>query len=165
MSLLRRWMPSPGLSAILLVLWLLLARSASVGQILVAIALAIGVPLLASNLRLQVARVRHPRVAAAYVLTVIRDVVQSNLAVALDVLRWRGRRPSPAFVLIPLDLRDPVGLAVLAMVTTIVPGTVWSELAPDRSTLLLHAWDVADENAFVARFKARYEQPLRAIFE
>jgi multicomponent K+:H+ antiporter subunit E len=46
-----------------------------------------------------------------------------------------------------------------------VPGTVWSELAPDRSALLLHVWDVDEEPAFVARYKARYEKPLREIFE
>ena len=51
------------------------------------------------------------------------------------------------------------------MVTTVVPGTVWSELALDRSALLLHVWDVDEEEAFVARFKARYETPLREIFE
>ena len=165
MTLLRRWLPSPGLSAALLVLWLLLARSASAGQLLIGILLAISVPLLASKLRFRVVQVRHPRRAAAYLFTVIHDVVQSNLAVAWGVLRWHRRQTSPAFVLIPLDLRDPVGLAALAMVTTIVPGTVWSELAADRSAFLLHVWDVADENAFVARFKARYEQPLRDIFE
>ena len=66
---------------------------------------------------------------------------------------------------IPLDLRDPLGLAILAMVTTVVPGTVWCELAPDRSALLLHVWDAPDQAAFVARFKRRYEQPLREIFE
>jgi multicomponent K+:H+ antiporter subunit E len=68
-------------------------------------------------------------------------------------------------VVIPLELRAPVGLAALSVVTTIVPGTVWSELALDRSALLLHVWDVGDESAFVARFKARYEAPLREIFE
>ena len=51
------------------------------------------------------------------------------------------------------------------MVTTIVPGTVWSEIALDRSELLLHVWNVRDEPAFVARFKARYEKPLIEIFE
>ena len=69
-------------------------------------------------------------------------------------------------MIVPLELRDPVGLAALSMVTTVVPGTVWSELALDHSALLLHVWDVGDEEAaFVARFKARYEQPLREIFE
>jgi multicomponent K+:H+ antiporter subunit E len=31
--------------------------------------------------------------------------------------------------------------------------------------MLLHVWDAPDEGAFVTRFKARYEQPLREIFE
>ena len=51
------------------------------------------------------------------------------------------------------------------MITTIVPGTVWSELALDRSRLLLHVFDVDDDAAFVAHFKARYERPLQEIFE
>ena len=89
----------------------------------------------------------------------------SNFEVAWGVVAWRWRRPRSRFVVIPLELRDPLGLAALAMVTTVVPGTVWSELALDRSALLLHVWDVDDESAFVARFKARYEKPLREIFE
>src|SRR3546814_260148 len=85
--------------------------------------------------------------------------------VARDVLRFRTRRPAARFVVIPLELRDPAGLAMLALVTTIVPGTVWSELAVDRSSMLLHVWDVDDEATYVARFKNRYERPLRDIFE
>ena len=73
--------------------------------------------------------------------------------------------PRAAFVTIPLDLRDANGLAALAMITTVVPGTVWSELALDRSALLLHVFDLDDEARFVARFKARYERPLMEIFE
>ena len=65
----------------------------------------------------------------------------------------------------PLALRDPNALAALAVITTIIPGTVWSELALDRSVLLLHVFDVEDEPAFIAHFKARYERPLREIFE
>lgn len=33
------------------------------------------------------------------------------------------------------------------MITTVVPGTVWSELALDRSVLLLHVFDLEDEAA------------------
>ena len=109
--------------------------------------------------------VRRPLVIVRFILTVGYDVVRSNVEVAWDVLRWRWRRPHAAFVTIPLELRDPVGLAALAMVTTVVPGTVWSELALDRTTLLLHVWNVEEESAFIARFKDRYEKPLREIFE
>ena len=66
---------------------------------------------------------------------------------------------------IPLELRDPSALAALATITTVVPGTVWSELAFDRSALLLHVWDLNDEAEFIAYFKARYERPLMEIFE
>ncbi|MNG21887.1 putative monovalent cation/H+ antiporter subunit E [compost metagenome] len=92
-------------------------------------------------------------------------MLRSNAVVAWGVLRWRWQPPAHRFVVIPLDLGDPVGLAVLSMVTTIVPGTVWSELSPDRSALLLHVWDAPDEASFVTYFKTRYEAPLREIFE
>jgi multicomponent K+:H+ antiporter subunit E len=165
MSLLRKFLPAPAMSAALFVVWLLLARAVDAGDILLGLVLAIAVPVLVTRLRFTSTRLRNPRVIARYALTVGIDVLHSNATVARDVIRWRWRPPAPAFVVVPLDLRDPVGLAVLAMVTTIVPGTVWSELALDRSALLLHVWDARDGDAFVARYKARYEQPLRDIFE
>jgi multicomponent K+:H+ antiporter subunit E len=165
MSAIRAWLPAPLLSISLLLVWLMLARTVSLGQLLLGLGLALSTPLIASKLRLQAVRVRQPDVLLRFVLRVMSDVVVSNFAVGRDVFRWRWRTPRSRFVIIPLDLRHPAGLASLAVVTTIVPGTVWSELAVDRSALLLHVWDVEDEAAFIARFKARYEQPLRAIFE
>jgi len=161
----RKVLPAPLLSVALLGLWIVLSRSTTAGTIAVGIGLAVGVPLLTSGLRPTRVQVRRPLVVVRYVLRVGGDVLVSNLEVAWGVVAWRWRRPDARFVVVPLDLRDPLGLAALAMVTTVVPGTVWSELALDRSALLLHVWDVGDEVAFVARFKARYEAPLREIFE
>ena len=165
MTLLRKLVPTPLMSASLLALWLVLARSTGAGQLLLALGLAIAVPLLTANLRPTRVRVQRPLVVALYIWTVGGDVLRSNVQFAFGVLAWRWRKPRAKFVTIPLELRDPLGLAALAMVTTVVPGTVWSEIALDRSALLLHVWDVQDEPAFVARFKARYEKPLREIFE
>lgn len=164
MRLLARLVPAPLTSAALLALWLVLARSVSAGQVLLGLLLALGVPLLTSNLR-PAARVRRPLTVVRFILRVGYDVLQSNFEVAWGVVTWRWRRPRSKFVIVPLDLRDPVGLAALSLVTTVVPGTVWSELALDRSALLLHVWDVREEAEFVSRFKARYEKPLREIFE
>ena len=75
------------------------------------------------------------------------------------------RPPRSAFVKIPLDLRDANGLAALAVITTVVPGTVWSELALDRSACCCMCSTSIDEAAFVAHFKDRYERPLMEIFE
>lgn len=160
-----RLVPEPLLSAALFALWLVLARSADPGQLLLGLVLALVVPVATARLRPTPVRVRRPLTIARFVLRVGGDVLRSNFEVAWGVVRWRWRRPHARFVIIPLALRDPYGLAALAMVTTVVPGTVWSELALDRSAMLLHVWDVTDEAAFVARFKARYEQPLREIFE
>lgn len=165
MTRLRKIMPEPLLSAVLLVLWLVLARSVGLGHVLIGALLALAVPIIAAGFRPAVVHVRRPRAIFRFVLLVLGDVLVSNLAVGRGVLLWRWRRPRSAFVVVPLDLRDPLGLAALSLVTTIVPGTVWSEIAVDGSSLLLHVWDVADEDAFVARFKARYERPLQEIFE
>ena len=164
MNVLARIFPSPFLSIALLATWLLLARSVSAGQIVLGVAVALAVPVLVFGLGPPF-RVRRPMAALRYALLVCGDVLHSNVVVAWGVLRWRWHRPAYRFVVVPLDLRDPVGLAVLSMVTTIVPGTVWSELAADRCAMLLHVWDAPDEGAFVARFKARYEAPLREVFE
>lgn len=165
MSPLHRLVPAPLLSASLFALWLVVSRPAGVSSLVLAIAVALATPHLTTRLRVTEARVRRPFVVARFILRVGYDVLASNLEVAWGIVAWRWRRPRAAFVRIPLALRDPVALAALSMVTTVVPGTVWSELALDRSALLLHVWDVPDEQAFIARFKARYERPLQEIFE
>lgn len=165
MKILQAIAPAPLWSATLLALWLLLAGSTSPGHLLVGLAIGLIVPPLTVHARVAPGRLRRPGVMARYLATVALDAVRSTVEVAWGLLNWRRRRPDSRFVIIPLDLRDPVGLALLAMVTTAVPGTAWAELAMDRATLLLHVWDVRDEAAFVARYKERYEKPLREIFE
>ena len=161
----KRLLPAPLLSASLFVLWIVLNQRLTTGHLLLAAALAIAVPILAAPLRPLPVRIRHPGVVLRLIATVARDVVVSNLVVGWSILHARRRPPRGAFVRIPLELHDANGLAALAVITTVVPGTVWSELAIDRSALLLHVYDVADEAAFVAHFKARYERPLMEIFE
>ncbi|MDH1575311.1 MULTISPECIES: Na+/H+ antiporter subunit E [Pseudomonas] len=160
-----RFFPAPLLSVALFVLWLLLNLSVSPGNLLLAAALGILAPLLMAPLRPQHAHVRRPLTVAKLLGRVGIDVIQSNLQVALSVLRTGQHPPRSAFVHIPLDLRDAHGLAALSMITTVVPGTVWSELALDRSVLLLHVFDLKDENAFIEHFKHTYERPLMEIFQ
>ena len=160
----KRLLPAPLLSSALFAMWLVLNESWSLGHVVLGAVLAVAMPWLAAPLRPMPVRVRRPGAILGLVGVVARDVIASNLEVAWMVLRG-SRAPRAAFVAIPLDLRDPHGLAALAIITTVVPGTVWSELAPDRSAVLLHVLDVDDEASFVAHFKSRYERPLREIFE
>ena len=65
----------------------------------------------------------------------------------------------------PAQALRELPLAALAVITAVVPGTVWCELAPDRSVLRLHVFDVEDDDRFIAYYKSRYERPLQEIFE
>lgn len=163
--MMRRLFPAPLLSAALMVLWLLLNESWSVGHVLLALLLGLLLPVLFASLRPQQPRIRRPLRVLRLVLLVGRDVLRSNLEVGTGVLRLQQRVPNSAFVTIPLELRDPTGLAALAMITTVVPGTVWCELARDASAVRLHVWDVQDEAAFIAHYKSAYEAPLLEIYQ
>lgn len=161
----KRLLPAPLLSLALFALWIALSQSWQPGHLLMAALVAVLMPILVAPLRPYRARVRRPGVLIRLILIVGWDVVLSNLHVGWAVLNLSRRVPHGAFVRIPLEIRTPAALASLAMITTVVPGTVWCELALDRSWLLLHVFDVDDEAAFAAHFKARYEAPLKEIFE
>lgn len=161
----KKILPAPLLSAALFVLWLLLNRTLGVGHLLLAGLLAVAIPLLTAGLRPVPVRIRRPGVALRLLLTVAGDSVRSNIAVMILLLKPGRRRHPPGFVHVPLDLRDPNGLAALAMIVCLTPGTAWAELSLDRATLLLHALEVDDAGAMAAQIKTRYERPLMEIFE
>lgn len=155
--------PSLLMGAGLAAFWLVLNDSVAPADLLIAALVALVIPWLAAPLRPPGTPVRKPLVLARLVLRVGGDVVASALQVGWGALRPASSRA--AFVTIPLELRDSHALAALAVITTVVPGSLWSELAPDRSALLLHVFGVEDEAAYVREFKARYERPLKEIFE
>ncbi len=161
----KRWLPSPWLSLGIFGGWLLLTRSFGIGQVLLGLLVAVVMPLLAQPLRPRPGPLRRIGVLVRLILRVGRDVLRSALDVARGVLRSRRRPPRGTFVVVPLELRDEHALAALAMITAVVPGTVWCELAPDRSALLMHVFDLDDEAAFLAHFRTDYEMPLKEIFE
>ena len=161
----KRLFPAPWLSLALWLLWLVLNLSLSAGNLLLGAALGFLAPLMFAPLRPLPIRIHRPGVIIKLFFMVGRDVVASNIAVARGVLRAGKNPPRSRFVKIPLDLRDANGLAALSMITTVVPGTIWSELALDRSVLLLHVFDLDDEAQFIEHFKTAYERPLMEIFE
>ena len=139
-----RWLPFPLLTASLLAMWLLLVGSASPGALLLGSLLAFlgGRALLALDpVR---ARLRRPRVALELAWVVLVEVVRSNNAVARIILGPGTRKPTSGFVRVPLDMRDPYGLAALACIITATPGTVWVEYDSADGTMLLHVLDLID---------------------
>ena len=159
-----RLLPFPLASAGLLVLWLLLNQTLSLGQILLggAVALLAGWGLSA----LHPLKARPGRLGVAFRLAalVVADIVRSNIAVARIILGLERRRWTSGFVKIPLALRDPYGLAALACIITSTPGTVWVDFDEASGTLTIHVLDLVDETEWVRVIKGRYERLLLEIF-
>ena len=133
----KRLLPSLPLALLLLVVWLLLNQSLTAGTLAMGLLLAVAVPLSTKALRPGQVRMRRPWVACKLWAVVIYDFLRSNLRVATLILTRRPRDIPSGFLHIPLDMRDPHGLALLAMIVCITPGTAWAELSRDRSMLLL----------------------------
>ncbi|MCW5655703.1 MAG: Na+/H+ antiporter subunit E [Hydrogenophaga sp.] len=160
----RALFPAPLLSLALVGLWLLL-NGFSLGQWLMGLLLGWLVPYLTHTLRPTPVRFSHPLVALRLFFQVGADVIAWNWRVLRGTLASAERVPKGGFVVVPLDMRDPNGLAVLAAIMCVIPGTIWSELALDRSALLVHMFDMEDAQAEIDLIKRRYEQPLMEIFE
>ena len=161
----KRLVSSLPLSALLFVVWLLLNQSVSPGTLLMGAVLAVLVPLGTKSLRPGSVTMRKPLVAFKLWAIVMRDFVRSNIRVATLILTRRPRDIPSGFLQVPLDMRDPHALALLAMILCLTPGTAWAEVSLDRSVLLLHVFEIDDADAMVAMVKERYERPLMEIFE
>ena len=158
------WLPHPGLTLLLTGMWLLLANQLSLGQLLLGLFLGWAIPLLLRRYLIFVPRVRQPLALCLFLLKVLWDIVVANLHVARLVLGPKSRL-NPAFVEVPMELKDEFLLATLASIISLTPGTVSAGLTPDHKTLLLHALDVPDIDALVVEIKKRYEAPLLEVFE
>jgi multicomponent K+:H+ antiporter subunit E len=156
----------PVLVGSLFVLWLLLNRSISPGNVALGLVLALGMAWMSSGLRPLQPKLRRAYLVGVLLAIVLRDIVRSNFNVARIVLGLRGGREiKSGFVKIPLALKDPHGLAVLAGIVTSTPGTVWVSYEVETGELTLHVLDLVDEDSWIAWVKEPYERLLREIFE
>jgi multicomponent K+:H+ antiporter subunit E len=150
----------------LVVMWLLLNGTASPGQIVLGSLVAVGMVAYFRPVRPVQPRLHKPLAVVRLLGCVLVDIIRSNIGVARIVLGLvRDREVKAGFLHIPLDLRDPHGLAALACIITSTPGTVWVDLTRDGSTLTLHILDLRDEESWIRTIKERYERPLMEIFE
>lgn len=161
----KRLFPAPLLSVILWLFWLVLNQTLDIGQVLFGLILAVLIPLLTARLRPTPVRIRRPISVLRLMLSVVIDTSVSNLAVIRLLLAPSRRQHAAGFVAVPLVLRDPNALAVLATIVCITPGTAWAELSADRTSLLIHVLELNDPAAIAAHIKHSYERPLMEIFE
>jgi multicomponent K+:H+ antiporter subunit E len=160
----RRVLPQPLMSITLFGVWLLLHNAASPGLLISGAILALGLPLLTQRYWPE-----YPGTVRLLPLLrlgglVLFDIVIANLRLVPLILGPR-RALRPRFIVIPLELRQPFSITLLASIISLTPGTVSANLSGDRRTLLVHGLKVTDEAAAVAQIKKRYERRIAEVFE
>jgi len=160
-----RLLPHPLMTALLFALWLLLNQALSPGHLILGAAIALVTGWVFTALEPPRVRIRRTVVIGRLCLRVLADIVRSNVAVAGIILGLeRGGRTS-GFVKIPLQLRDPYGVAALACIITATPGTLWVSFDLAAGILTIHVLDLIDEGEWIQTIKNRYEELLLEIFE
>lgn len=158
-------LPHPLVTVVITILWMLLTGF-TLGQLVLGVLAGLLAGLAYRRLTPERIVVRRPRVMLRLFLRVGADIIRSNYDVARLILSGgrHGQRRS-GFVRIPLRMTSPNGLAVLAIIVTATPGTAWIEYDPRNGHLLLHVFDLIDEDDWVDIITSRYEALLMEIFE
>lgn len=162
----KRWLPFPLTSAGLFVLWLLISQSLAPAHLLLALLMAVVIPLLTRPLQpLRDPHLEKPLLLFRLLGMSLIEIVRSCFNVSRIILLVKPGEVKSQFMRIPLDLKDRYGLALLSCLINSTPGTVWVEILPDSDELALHVFDLQDEQWWVDTIKTRYEKPLIDIFE
>lgn len=159
-----RVIPHPLMSLTLFVSWLLLYNSIAPIVVVGGLILAVLLPLWTQRFWPEYPHTVRIGPLLRFVPLVLYDIVIANLRVLVLIIgparKWR-----PHFFVIPLDLRQPFPITLLASVITLTPGTVSANLSGDRRSLLVHGLDVEDPQKAAQHIKDRYEKALMEIFE
>lgn len=157
-------LPHPLLSVGLFVASVLLSGSLEPPSLALAALMALAAPHVMLALRLEAVRLRAPLAIVRLMTRVTIDIVRSNWAVARIILGHRREARTPGFVEIPLRLRDRHGLAVLAIIITSTPGTLWVDYERATGRLVLHVLDLREADDWRGVIGERYESLLLEIF-
>ncbi len=156
--------PYPLLSFCLLVMWLLL-NDFTLGHLVLGSIIAVFAGWAMASLRPDKPKLKKWHLIPKLFGLVLVDVVRSNLAVALLIIRGKRRPHNSAFIRVPLEIEHPVALAVMSVILTSTPGSAWLEYDSRRKTVLIHVLDLIDEKTWIENIKQRYESLLLEIIE
>lgn len=159
----KKFFPYPLLSLFVLFMWLLLSGF-TVGQFLLGSAVCVIAGLSMVHLQPEKTHIRNWHLIPKLFFRVLIDITRSNLAVAYIILTRGRKKHQDGFMIIPLDLKNRMGLIVLAGIITSTPGTVWVGYDNKKGKLLLHVLDLTDEVYWRNLIKKRYESLLLEIF-
>ena len=161
----KRLFPHPLLSLLLFVTWMLLVNQIKLGSMVLALILAIAIPLLTAPYWPNRPVIRNIPAFAAYLLLVMWDIIVANIQVAKIILFYRNDQIKSAWIPVPIELRTPEAITMLAGTITMTPGTVTADMSSCGRVLLIHSLHAPDPDAIRDDIKSRYEARLKRIFE
>jgi len=157
-------LPHPLLTLLLAVVWVLLQNDVSAGMVVFGIILGIIIPLITSVWWPDRPNGIRMGKMISYGVMVIWDIIVANIEVAWIVLTVPNARLKPAWIVVPLELRQPEAITVLAGTITLTPGTVSADLSDAGHSLLVHVLHTDDPDGVRDDIKSRYERRLLEIF-
>ena len=159
----KRFFPHPALSVAIFLLWMALNNASSLAHAVLALILAIGLPLLTHRFWPE----HPPKVKLLPAIRLFGVVLWDILMASIDVAKLvlgPTKRIKPAFIEVPLDMQDPFVGTLLASIVSLTPGTVSIDIDRSRWVLQVHALNVEDREVIIQSIKTRYEQPSKEIF-
>jgi multicomponent Na+:H+ antiporter subunit E len=93
-------------------------------------------------------------------LLFLRELLASVKEVVLTVLH-PARSQRSGIVAIPLDVRGDSGIALLANMITLTPGTTSLHVSDDRKVLYVHVMNLSDDT--VPLIKSGFERRVREV--
>ncbi|SDZ00479.1 multisubunit potassium/proton antiporter, PhaE subunit [Jannaschia faecimaris] len=162
--MLKRLIPHPLLSLTLVLVWLGLVNTLTLGNLILGAVFGLAIPMLTAAYWPDRPAIARPLKVAEYILVVLWDIIVANVLVAKIILFKREPAIRSQWVPIPLELKSAEAITVLAGTITMTPGTVSATLAADGSAILVHCLHTDDPAAVRDEIKARYERRLLEIF-
>jgi multicomponent K+:H+ antiporter subunit E len=156
--------PYPLLSFALLVMWLLL-NDFTLGHLILGSVVAVFGGWAMASLRPDKPKLKKWYLLPKLFWLVFVDIIRSNLAVALLMIRGKRQKHTSGFITVPLEIEHPTALAIMAVILTSTPGSAWLAYDGRRKTVLIHVLDLIDEEQWVQNIKHRYERLLLEIIE
>ncbi|MCA1242061.1 Na+/H+ antiporter subunit E [Stappia stellulata] len=90
------------------------------------------------------------------------ELVKASVDVAIAVFSDK-QRLRPAIVAVPLDLKTDMGIATLANLVSLTPGTTSLHVSEDRRTLYVHVLDRDSDEDVIDAIKTTFETRVRAV--
>jgi multicomponent K+:H+ antiporter subunit E len=160
----KRIIPHPILSVVLLITWLLLNNTVAPGHIVLGLILSIIIPWFSASFWQEKVCPKKPMVFLKFIVVVLYDIVMANITVAKQVL-GANEKLKPTFFKLPIKIKDSLGISVLASTISLTPGTVSCDLSEDKSYILVHGLSVLDVEEEIETIQQRYEKPLLEVFQ